>query len=120
MPHLSCLSSVLWLIAPDPTRACSILPTGTLPPGEWIMSRSWGHTLIAVALLSVPCVYVARIGVADYDLWWHLRTADWILDHHTFPIGDPYSPYDDAGPWTAYSWLFEFGARAAYQAGGLT
>ncbi len=84
------------------------------------MSRSWGHTLIAAALLSVPCFYVARIGVADYDIWWHLRTADWILDHQTFPIGDPFSPYDDAGPWTAYSWLFEFAARAAYHAGGLT
>lgn len=48
----------------------------------------------------------AAACVADPDLGWHLRTAEWILSHHAFPHTDPFSRLSST-PWQAYSWLFE-------------
>ena len=55
---------------------------------------------VAPALL---CLHTACVN--DPDTWWHLRTGEWILQHHTVPRVDPYGV--EAKPWAAYSWLYE-------------
>lgn len=45
--------------------------------------------------------------VVDPDIGWHLRTAQWIVEHHAFPHVDPFSRVVGGNPWQAYSWLFE-------------
>ncbi len=55
---------------------------------------------------AVVCLRIADACVADADLGWHLRTAEWILAHRAFPHTDPFSRIA-ALPWQAYSWLFE-------------
>ena len=45
--------------------------------------------------------------VVDPDIWWHLRTGQWIVDHGTVPTTDPFSAYGQGKTWIAYSWLFE-------------
>ena len=54
-----------------------------------------------------------RAVVADEDVWWHLRTGEWIAQHHAVPRIDPFSrPVREGGvggsPWVAYSWLFDW------------
>jgi hypothetical protein len=46
-------------------------------------------------------------GITDPDIWWHLRTGQWILQHGGVPHADPFSVLGAAKPWEAYSWLFE-------------
>jgi len=46
-------------------------------------------------------------NIADADLWWHLRTGEWIVQHHWVPYTDSFSSYGMGRPWAAYSWLFE-------------
>jgi hypothetical protein len=46
-------------------------------------------------------------NIADADLWWHLRTGEWIIQHHWVPYTDSFSSYGMGRPWAAYSWLFE-------------
>jgi hypothetical protein len=58
------------------------------------------------ALPALLSLRVALACVADADLGWHLRAAEWILQHHSFPHADPFSRMG-AQPWQAYSWLFE-------------
>jgi hypothetical protein len=32
------------------------------------------------------------------DVWWHMRTGQWILQHHTLPQEDPFSIYTEVTP----------------------
>jgi hypothetical protein len=58
-------------------------------------------------------------SVADADLWWHLRTGDWIVQHHWVPYADSFSSYGMGRPWAAYSWLFEVLVSVLYADFGL-
>lgn len=76
-------------------------------------------TLLA-ALFAIPalmCVYAAN--VSDADIWWHLRTGEWILAHHAVPRVDPFSGPLAGSPWLAYSWLYELVAVKLFARLGL-
>jgi hypothetical protein len=46
-------------------------------------------------------------NVTDPDVWWHLKTGEYIALHHSIPHTDPFS-YTRAGqPWVAHEWLTE-------------
>jgi hypothetical protein len=60
---------------------------------------------VVFAAPALMCVYVTR--VSDTDIWWHLRTGEWILAHHAVPRVDLYSAELAGHPWLAYSWLYE-------------
>jgi hypothetical protein len=57
--------------------------------------------------------------VQDPDLWWHLRAADWMFDHHNVPVTDSFSRTACGTPWADYSWLAELTMGAAYRGLGL-
>ena len=42
-----------------------------------------------------------------YDIWWHLKTGEWILTHHTVPRTDLYSYAVSDHPWIDLSWGFQ-------------
>ena len=76
-------------------------------------------TLLA-ALFAIPalmCVHAANVG--DPDIWWHLRTGEWILQHHAVPRVDPFSGPLAGSPWLAYSWLYELVAVKLFARLGL-
>jgi hypothetical protein len=56
--------------------------------------------------------------VNDPDVWWHLRTGEWILQHRAIPVVDPFSTMSKA-PWEAYSWAFELLMYFLYRHFGL-
>lgn len=64
--------------------------------------------VVLVAVLAFPGVaFLRAYRVNDPDLGWHLRSGEWILQHHAVPHADPFSTYGAAGGfWIAYSWLF--------------
>jgi len=45
--------------------------------------------------------------VGENDVWWHIRTGEWIVQHHQLPRTDPFSSTGAGKPWVAYSWPFE-------------
>ena len=76
--------------------------------------------------LIVILFYVATISVAlgrpffDPDIWWHLQTGSWILEHREFPVTDPFSWNGETRELQAYSWLFEILVVGIYNLFGLT
>jgi len=81
----------------------------------------WVQALILVLLYSAPGIWCFRIaGFADPDVWWHLRTGEWILQHHALPHTDPFSSFGAGKPWSAYSWLFDLLILQLFQRLGLT
>ncbi len=50
---------------------------------------------------------MAARDVTDPDLWWHLKTGQYIAEHKSVPHTDPFS-YTRAGePWVTHEWLSE-------------
>ena len=77
-------------------------------------------TLKIAALYSIPalmCLYFPV--VSDSDLWWHLRSAEWIQAHHAFPHVDPFSFSVNGRPWADYTWLFDLITYQLYTRLGL-
>jgi len=78
------------------------------------------QTLVVTVLFAVPvlmCIHAAMVN--DPDIWWHLRTGEWMLAHHSVPRVDPYSGALAGSRWLAYSWMFELAAVKLFQWLGL-
>jgi hypothetical protein len=61
----------------------------------------------ALALFIAPYYSIRTwAAVVDPDIWWHIRTGDWILAHHAVPRYAIFSQHLER-PWIAYSWLFD-------------
>ena len=76
-----------------------------------LRSTEAARAVLVAMLCAAPalvCFYgSAGACVADPDLGWHLRTGEWILQHHALPHVDDFSRFGAGKPWQAYSWLFE-------------
>src|SRR5258706_5381960 len=46
-------------------------------------------------------------NAVDPDLWWHLRTGQWIMETGHIPHADPFSFTRAGSPWVAHEWLSE-------------
>jgi hypothetical protein len=82
------------------------------------MEKAGRRALIWVLVYSIPA-FQAMLPVDDPDIWWHLRTGQWILEHGYVPMVDSFSVYGMGKPWVAYSWLFEVIVYAIYSILGL-
>jgi len=68
----------------------------------------YAQILLLVLLFSSPALMSLRGSCAnDGDIWWHMRTGEWILQHHSVPRVDAFSGPAAGQSWVAYSWLFE-------------
>ena len=45
--------------------------------------------------------------IAEPDIWWHLRNAAYLFQHHSFPNVDTYSFTAVGSPWINFEWLSE-------------
>src|SRR5579862_2340341 len=96
-------------------------PTSTaLPQSPPVVDTN--QTLLRLAM--VCCLYAIPVfatvhGDADYDVWWHMRVGQWVVEHGTVTTTDPCSSYGHDKPWAAYSWLFEVLLYGCYQGFGL-
>jgi hypothetical protein len=55
----------------------------------------------------------------DGDVGWHIRTGQWILNHHAVPHHDLYSFSKPDAPWFAWEWLTDVMDGALERVGGL-
>ena len=73
-----------------------------------LRQHQWAQSIVLVILYSATTLmYVQHGSASDPDVWWHLRTGKWIMDHGALPYTDPFSGFGAGKPWQAYSWLFE-------------
>ncbi len=101
------------------------LANGQANPGDAPPKQKAGREetlrrlLLWAALYVIPGV-IALQPVGDWDIWWHLRTGQWVAAHGTVPTTDPFSSYGQGKSWIAYSWLFEVLVYELHQGLGLT
>ena len=70
-------------------------------------------------LLATLVFTLAREGLSDPDIWWHLRNAEYLLKFHQLPRFDMYSFTVAGQPWINYEWLAEIPYYLAWRAWGL-
>jgi hypothetical protein len=75
--------------------------------------------LIVVGLYAYPVSLLMR-PMLDADIWWHLATGKWIVEHQDVPRTDPFSAFGMGKDYVAYSWLYELAFYKFYQWLGLT
>lgn len=83
------------------------------------LETSFRRVAILALIYCIPASQ-ALLPIHDPDIWWHLRTGQWILAHGQVPTTDPFSTYGTGKPWVAYSWLFEVLVYALYKNLGLS
>ena len=71
---------------------------------------------VALALLFT---FAAVAPVRNYDLFWHLATGRWMVEHRALPLVDPFAIASDKHAWINGEWLFEIVAYALHEAAGL-
>jgi hypothetical protein len=78
------------------------------------------QALVLAAVFAAPSLMAVHAApVADPDVWWHLRTGEWIVQHLTVPRTDPFSRSAAGEAWAAYSWLFDLVLLPLYHRLGL-
>ncbi len=55
------------------------------------------RVVLCVILYCLPLITLSR-PVLDPDLWWHLRTGQWVVQHGRVPATDPFSTFGQRGP----------------------
>lgn len=73
---------------------------------------------IFVAVLGLGLFALAARGVADPDVWWHLRTGQLIIQNHQVFHSDPYSFTRFGQPWINHEWLSEIVMYGVYRIAG--
>src|SRR5271169_4406652 len=84
--------------------------------------RLRGVQLFALSFLLIlvaTIAFTAQTTVRDPDIWWHLKTGDWIVQHHAVPYTGIFSRTAADHTWIAYSWGYEVLMSCAYAWFGL-
>jgi hypothetical protein len=96
-------------------------------PSAW-MSRAilrYGRRIFTfpamlASLVAMTVFVIARgNGLADPDIWWHLRNAEFLLTNHRLPRFDTFSFTVIGHPWINHEWLAEIPYYLAWRAFGL-
>jgi hypothetical protein len=69
------------------------------------LELSWGRTCAGILLFGLLAM-TARHAL-DPDLWWHLRTGQWIAETGHIPHSDPFSFTRAGQSWVSHEWLSE-------------
>jgi hypothetical protein len=74
--------------------------------------------VIVIAFLGI--LFMAGRSMIDTDTWWHLRTGQWIAEHHALPEVDRFSYTKVGATWYYPGWLSEILMFGVFSLGGLS
>ena len=63
--------------------------------------------LMAIGILFGLVVFSANIEIKDLDLWLHIKTGQFIVEHKYVPDADVLSCTIAGKPWVNHEWLFQ-------------
>src|SRR5438093_10478259 len=87
----------------------------TLTPRTWRLVE-----LLLLATLAILALYAASQDVTGEDLWWHLATGRYILEHGEIPTRDVFSFTYAGAPWFNQEWLAQVLFFDLFRRGGGT
>lgn len=69
---------------------------------------------VSVLLIAASTLFKTR----GNDIWWHIRTGQWICEHGTLPTTDPFSHTFHGAPWYNVDWIAQLFFFWLHRAGG--
>jgi hypothetical protein len=75
--------------------------------------------IATAAALALAAASAAATKISSNDLWWHLKTGEWIAANGTVPRSDPFSFTSAGTPWVDHAWLWQIVAWALHAIAGL-
>src|SRR5258708_12521616 len=86
----------------------------------WVQAATSFPAVLTLVMVGVQFFYsMYRPDMNDPDVWWHIRNAQYLLQHHQLPRFDMYSFTVAGHPWINHEWLSEIPYYLAYRAFGL-
>lgn len=79
------------------------------------------HIVFGLVLVLYAVVYAVSSGTVlpgDPDLWWHIRTGEWIWQNRALPVTDSFSHSFAGHAWIAKEWLSQLIFAAGYGLAG--
>lgn len=73
---------------------------------------------LVLALLTATFIWSCS-PMMGFDIWWHLKTGQLILEQYTLPFVDWFTYSDSEAAWVDLHWGFQILAAATYAAGGV-
>ena len=70
-------------------------------------------------LVLTSAFLVAVEKVYNYDIWWHLKTGQWILETGKIPHADPFTFTTPGAPWWPHYWLSDVFFAVVMRVGGI-
>ncbi len=90
-------------------------PAPTAGPDRSLKINPWFYALLSCFLLLV--FFGARL-INDFDLGYHLKGGQWILENHTFPSKDTYTYTVPDHDYVDLHWLYQVPLYLLYRLGG--
>jgi hypothetical protein len=75
------------------------------------------HLAVLAALLALTFL-LGCFPMGDFDVWWHLRTGQLILERGQVPRTDWFTYTNATRPWIDVYWLFQIGLAVLFRIGG--
>ncbi len=99
-----------------PEETGSEVPSGEDPGAPKVEAPA---SVIALALAALCCAPLFAVQIKSWDVWWHLATGRWIVEHGQLPTVDPFT-YTMAGkPWHLVNGIAEVVLYAFHRIGGV-
>src|SRR6266403_142810 len=83
-----------------------------------ILERLRSPQIAFAAILLFGLLAMTARPATDPDLWWHLRTGQWIVETGHVPHSDPFSFTRAGHAWVSHEWLSEVVFYALWKHGG--
>src|SRR5881396_1918975 len=107
-------------MSPRPTEAPSPGRTSNAASAFRMWQSARWAVLVSLAGLGLFFLALAIREIWAVDLWWQLRTGQWIVDHRSVPSHDTLSYTAGDHPWIEMRWLYCVAAYLLWQVGGST
>jgi tetratricopeptide (TPR) repeat protein len=63
--------------------------------------------LLLAGLMGILAFLLGWVELFDTDVWWHVRSGEWILDHRRVPALDPFTFSSADRPWVDLHWGYQ-------------
>src|SRR5258708_5442859 len=86
----------------------------------WLRAGTSFLAVLTLVMIGIQYIYsMYKPEMNDPDIWWHMRNARYLFQHHQFPRFDMYSFTVAGHPWINHEWLSEVPYYLAYRTFGL-
>jgi hypothetical protein len=100
-----------------------IFPFNTQEAESNLTSQTDASVKLLMSLLSLLVFTFAFLmaveKVHNNDIWWHLKTGQWIIENGKIPVTDPFTFTIPEAAWTPHYWLSDVLFAAVFRVSGL-